>query len=220
MDELQLGVEHQHGPGRPELAPLQLEESEGAGEVAVTVGDDGKLDALGDAGGTAVQRHLEGRGGHHHGPDGDVAVGADPHHLRPHFPEVPQSVAELLPLARLYLRQFVVHEDEDSELALQLLRSDADELQSFLGLGDTDHGELAEGVHEGEALAGLAGHVWGQQVAPGLVHLLGGGRLLATHRWCVCLLTGFKMLYASGFLFNELVFLKTLKFIIYVSFLS
>ena len=66
MDELQLGVEHQHGPGRPELAPLQLEESEGAGEVAVTVGDDGKLDALGDAGGTAVQRHLEGQVGHHH----------------------------------------------------------------------------------------------------------------------------------------------------------
>ena len=185
MDELQLGVEHQHGPGRPELALLQLEEPEGAGEVAITVGDDGELDALGEVGGTAVQRHLEGRGGHHHGPDGHVAVGADPHHPRPHLPEVAQPVAELLPLARLHLRQLVVHEDEDGELALQLLRGDVDKLQPLLSLGDADHGELAEGVHEGEALARLAGHVGGQHVAPELVHHLGGGRLLDTHRWCV-----------------------------------
>ena len=47
MDELQLGVEHQHGPGRPELALLQLEEPEGTGEITVTVRDDGKLAALG-----------------------------------------------------------------------------------------------------------------------------------------------------------------------------
>ena len=49
--------------------------------------------------------------------------------------------------------QPVVHEDEDGELASKLLRGDVDELEALPGLVDADHGEGAEGLHHGGALA-------------------------------------------------------------------
>ena len=49
--------------------------------------------------------------------------------------------------------QPVVHEDEDGEFPSKLLRGDVDELEALPGLVDADHGEGAEGLHHGGALA-------------------------------------------------------------------
>ena len=51
------------------------------------------------------------------------------------------------------LTQPVVHEDEDGELAGKLLRGDVDELEALPRLVDADHGEGAESLHHGGALA-------------------------------------------------------------------
>ena len=86
--------------------------------------------------------------------------------------EVSELVVEGLPLLRLQLRQPVikrtrpihnqrtylltqpvVHEDEDGELAGKLLRGDVDELEALPRLVDADHGEGAESLHHGGALA-------------------------------------------------------------------
>jgi hypothetical protein len=105
-------------PRRAELAALQLEDAGGPGEVAVTVRDDRELDPLHNAVHTLpAPPHPQGGGVHHHVPDGDVAVGADAHHLGqtvvpaprqhlgPGLPEVVQPVTELLPLLRLEVGQ-------------------------------------------------------------------------------------------------------------------
>ena len=77
-------------PGGPEASTVQLENPEGPGEVTVTVRDDGEADPLEMTtlsplftalNFRAERSDLQLVGVHQHGPDGDVAVRAHPHHL-------------------------------------------------------------------------------------------------------------------------------------------
>merc|ERR1719394_2045861 len=114
-----------------------------------------------------------------------MAVRAHPDHLGTDGLKVRELLTEVPPLAGLQLRQSIVHEDQDGELANELLRGDVDKLEALPGLVDADHRKGAEDLHHRTALAWMTFPFRRRKGGAWCSELLGSLRLERSHA-CVC----------------------------------